>query len=53
MWPLTMRFSNFLTPCEQFVPGDDYPHVNGRYATDWYYYVFFKSSAAGDVKTCA
>lgn len=31
------------------VLGDDYPHPGGQYTTDWYYYVFFKSSAVGEV----
>ena len=44
---------NCLTTCEQSGPGDDYPHASGAYTTGWYYYVFVKSSAAGDVKTCA
>jgi ubiquinone/menaquinone biosynthesis C-methylase UbiE len=35
------------------VLGNDYPHAGGQYITDWYYYVFFKSSAVGEVKTCA
>ena len=35
------------------VLGDDYPYASRQYTTDWYYYVFFKSSAAGEVKTCA
>jgi ubiquinone/menaquinone biosynthesis C-methylase UbiE len=35
------------------VLGDDYPNPSGQYTTDWYYYVFFKSGAAGDFETCA
>jgi ubiquinone/menaquinone biosynthesis C-methylase UbiE len=28
--------------------GDDYPRVSRRYVTDWYYYVFSKTEAAGE-----
>jgi ubiquinone/menaquinone biosynthesis C-methylase UbiE len=35
------------------VLGNDYPHASHQYTTDWYYYVFLKSGAAGDVETCA
>jgi SAM-dependent methyltransferase len=30
------------------VLGDDYPRVNGRYVTDWYYYVFSKTGSTGE-----
>jgi SAM-dependent methyltransferase len=35
------------------VLGDDYPHASGEYTTDWYYYVFAKSSASEKDETCA
>ncbi len=35
------------------VLGDDYPHPSREYTTDWYYYVFSKSSSVGDGETCA
>jgi SAM-dependent methyltransferase len=34
------------------VLGDDYPRASNEYTTDWYYYVFSKSSPAGDGETC-